>query len=225
MGERSCRHGSTADGKECFWASHAGGRLQVEVIAAVDTTQPSLLLRIRNRSDAAAWETFDAIYRPMLHRFALSCGLRIEDADDVVQHCMRAVAEHIDRFEYDPSRGRFKSWLRTLVNNRVRSLATRRREARVDSAVMATAEGREVSPDDRFERIWDQEHLWHCLRQLRSEVEEKTFEAFRMYVIEDQPAEHVSTALGISTGALYTIKWRLTERLATHMRTLLGEDE
>jgi DNA-directed RNA polymerase specialized sigma24 family protein len=90
---------------------------------------------------------------------------------------------------------------------------------------MAVTEGREAPPDDLFERIWDQEHLWHCLRRLRSEVEEQTFEAFRMYVIEDQPAEHVSEVLGISTGALYTIKWRLTERLAAHMRTLLGEDE
>ena len=84
----------------------------------VDTTRPSLLIRIRNREDQAAWVTFDHIYRPMLYRFAQSRRLGHEDAEDVVQHCMSAIQEHIGRFDYDPDRGRFKAWLRTMVDNR-----------------------------------------------------------------------------------------------------------
>ena len=43
----------------------------------MDTTRPSLLLRIRDRGDAGAWRTFDAIYRPMLYRFALALKILV----------------------------------------------------------------------------------------------------------------------------------------------------
>ena len=191
----------------------------------MDTTQPSLLLRIRNREDAVAWRTFDTIYRPLLERYARARGLRDADVEDVVQHCMQAVSDHIGSFDYDPAKGRFKSWLRTLVNNRVRSLATKRRESQADSAVMDRAVAHEESPEALFERLWDQEHLWHCLRIMKCEVEPQTFEAFRRYVIEEQPASVVCEELGLTRGNLDTIKWRMTGRLGDHMRRLLGTDD
>jgi RNA polymerase sigma-70 factor (ECF subfamily) len=46
----------------------------------VDTTRPSLLLRIRDLSDKAAWRAFDEIYRPMVFRFALASGLSHADS-------------------------------------------------------------------------------------------------------------------------------------------------
>ena len=88
----------------------------------MDTTRATLLERIRDRADTNAWGQFDAIYRPMLMRFAQGRGLSLSQAEDVTQHCMAAVHKHIDEFEYDPSKGRFRGWLRTLVNNRVRDM-------------------------------------------------------------------------------------------------------
>ena len=96
-------------------------------------TRASLLLRIKDRSDAQAWHEFDVLYRPMLNRFARSRGLNDADAEDVVQHCMMAVQKHIAHFEYDPTQGRFKGWLRTLVNNRIRNLLRDRKEALAES--------------------------------------------------------------------------------------------
>lgn len=96
----------------------------------MDTTRSSLLLRLRDEGDERAWVEFDAIYRPMLERFAAARGLRGPDVDDVVQHSMAAVHRRIRGFEYDPDRGRFKSWLRTLVNNHVRNRLRDRRERR-----------------------------------------------------------------------------------------------
>ena len=45
-------------------------------------TRASLLLRIRDPKDNAAWKEFDAIYRPMLQRFARTMGLGAADAED-----------------------------------------------------------------------------------------------------------------------------------------------
>jgi RNA polymerase sigma factor (sigma-70 family) len=191
----------------------------------LDTTRPSLLLRIRDRADAAAWRTFDAIYRPMLHRFALACGLNEADAEDVVQHCMAAVQEKIGAFDYDPEKGRFKAWLRTLVQNRVRNVIRDRRDRAAPEGAIDGLESRDPSPEAVFDRLWMQEHLWHCLELVRQEVEEPTYLAFKRYVLDQHPIEEVCKELNMRANLVYTIKWRLTEKVAERMHELLGEAE
>ena len=186
----------------------------------VDTTSPSLLLRIRDRSDADAWRTFDALYRPMLYRCALAHGLGHDNAEDIAQQCMTAVADHIGEFAYDPQKGRFKSWLRTLVNNRVRSFLRERRDRQAGSADLAKLEQQDPGPDAAFETIWLQEHLWHCLRAVQAEVDDTTYRAFVGYVVEQRPIERVCEELNLKANNVYTIKWRLTERIAAKIREL-----
>jgi RNA polymerase sigma-70 factor (ECF subfamily) len=187
----------------------------------VDTTRPSLLLRIRDRSDSGAWQTFDALYRPMLQRFARSRGLSPEDAEDIAQQCLTVITDRIVEFSYDPQKGRFKGWLRTLVNNRVRNLLRDRRERQGHNADLQNLVEPAPTPDEAFDQIWAQEHLWHCLRALRGEVEEVTFLAFLHYVIEQRPLEQVCQELSLTPGNVYTIKWRLTQRVAAKMRELV----
>ena len=67
----------------------------------MDTTRATLLVRIRNRGDIDAWSQFDAIYRPMLRRFARSAGLDAAACDDVVQECMVAIHRHIEKILRD----------------------------------------------------------------------------------------------------------------------------
>ena len=190
----------------------------------VDTTQASLLGRIKDRADSAAWREFDAIYRPMLHRFAMASGLDNAEAGDVVQHCMAAISRHIDGFEYDPGRGRFRSWLRTLVNNRVRNIARDRHDLQAESQDFKRPQRRETTPEEHFDRLCWQEHLNHCLDRVRSEVEELTFEAFQAYVIDEQPVDQVCATLNMTPNQVRLIKWRLTNKLRHHMMLLLGED-
>lgn len=188
----------------------------------MDTTRASLLLRIRDRADADAWTVFDRIYRPMLTRFAMHMGLGRDDADDVVQLSLNAVADHIGSFDYNPERGRFKAWLRTLVQNKVRNVLRVRRPLETESGTLSLLPSTEESPDESFERLWRQEHLWHCLREVQAEVEETTYRAFEGYVLHQRPAEDVARELGLSVNHVYTIKWRLTDRVAAKMKALVN---
>lgn len=190
----------------------------------METTHASLLIRIRDRGDAAAWSEFDAVYRPMLRRFARARGLQEAEVEDVVQHAMLAVSEYIARFEYDPTRGRFKGWLRTIVNNRVRSLLSARADRQAETADLKRPSDTEPSPDDLFDQVWMSEHLRHCLDRLRGEVEPLSWQAFEAYVLNDQPVEEVMRSLGVSANQLYSIKFRLTRKLAEHMERLAGSE-
>lgn len=189
----------------------------------MDTTRPSLLLRIRDPNDGAAWRLFDSIYRPLLIRFATGRGLSAADAEEIAQQCLAEVNQRIGSFEYDPGKGRFKGWLRTMAENRVRNWVRDRRR-HVAAEDLSEMPARDGTPADEFDRLWMQEHLWFCLGELRAEVGEKSYQAFHAYVIEQRPAEDVCGELGLSPGNLYTIKWRLTERVAARMKELLGDE-
>lgn len=190
----------------------------------VDQTDPGLLRRIKDRGNKAAWSEFDVLYRPMLLRFARSRGLPSEDAEDIVQHCMASVCAHIEQFSYDPTRGRFKSWLRTMVNNRCRDLLRIHRHCTVILTEADQLPAADPSPDEAFDKIWLDEHVNHCLRIIRQEVDEATFAAFERYVLRDQPVEQVCRELALMPDQLYKIKWRLTKRLREALRELLGDD-
>lgn len=189
----------------------------------METTRVSLLIRIKNHRDQTAWGEFDAIYRPMLYRFATAKGLDHAEAEDIVQQCMVAIQEHIHRFDYDPRKGRFKGWLRTMVNNRIRNRLRDRREQTAESQDFKRDQLREDAPDEVFDKVWLEEHLRHCLRLVREEVEEATFRAFQRYVIEERPVEEVCKELNMTQNQLYKIKWRITQKLGEKMKLLVEE--
>ena len=189
-----------------------------------EQTNPSLIRRIKVADNQSAWNEFDTLYRPMLRRFAKARGLGEADVEDVVQHCMTAVYVHIEGFTYDPRRGRFKSWLRTLVNNRCRDLLRSKRATPVELKEAEAVESNKDSPEDAFEKIWIEEHLNHCMRKMSDEVDEPTFTAFRRYVLDGHSVEEVCRDLKLTPNQLYKIKHRLTSRLRELMDQLVGEE-
>ncbi|NQU48215.1 MAG: sigma-70 family RNA polymerase sigma factor [Planctomycetes bacterium] len=194
----------------------------------MDVTRPSLLLRIRDANDQDAWQSFYGIYRPLLVRYGRATGLCADDADDLAQQVMSVVHQKIDAFEYDPKSGRFRGWLHTLVRNRSSNLKRGRGVAnRAQEKVAAQERRREedqVTPDQIFNQLWMQEHLWHCLKQLELEVEATTFQVFRQVVFEEQSAAKVADELGVTVQNVHTIKWRLTKRVGELMKDLVGEE-
>ena len=184
------------------------------------TTRASLLIRIKDSSDATAWTDFDAIYRPMLIRFAASRGLDRGAAEEIAQQCMVTISDHIKGFDYDPKKGRFKGWLRTMVGNRVRNHFRDRREKGAESHDFQRDQYRELSPDEAFDKIWLEEHLRHCLHRVRAEEGDAAFLPFQAYALEQRPVEEVCGEFGVSANQLYKLKWRLTQSLAQKMKEI-----
>lgn len=190
----------------------------------MDTTRKTLLQRVRDSADHRAWREFDGLYRPMLQRFAQSSGLRDTEAEEVAQHCMAAIATHIRTFEYDPSKGRFRGWLRTLVNNHIRNQRARRREQGASTDVFNVVPDDTPLPDERFEEIWLDEHLKHAMRLLQKEVEPLSFRVYQDHVLNEWPVAKTCEAHKVNENQLYSIKWRLTHKLQKLVQELMGED-
>ena len=88
-------------------------------------TRPSLLFRIRDAQDRQAWNQFVDIYAPLIHRFSKRSGLQDADAADLTQEVLQSVHDAIGRLDYDPGRGKFRSWLFTVARNRIKNFMKR----------------------------------------------------------------------------------------------------
>ena len=69
--------------------------------------------------DHASWLAFHDRYAAVLYQFCRARGLQSTDADDVVQMVFIAVSQQIDRFDYQPSRARFRFWLMKVLNRSI----------------------------------------------------------------------------------------------------------
>src|SRR5437868_15484531 len=88
-------------------------------MAEFPPTRASLLLRLRDPQDEAAWEQFVDLYGPLVYGYARKQGLQDADAADLCQDVLGAVAGAVGRLEYDPAKGTFRNWLFTVVRRKL----------------------------------------------------------------------------------------------------------
>src|SRR5262245_39411486 len=88
-------------------------------------TRQSLLVRLVDRADEEAWHEFARIYGPVVYRLAVRKGLQHADAEDLAQQVLTAVSRAIDRWQTDPTRARFRTWLHRIAHNLIVNALTR----------------------------------------------------------------------------------------------------
>jgi RNA polymerase sigma-70 factor (ECF subfamily) len=186
-------------------------------------TRASLLGRLRDGSDDAAWREFDRRYQGLIVRYCLRRGLQIVDAEDVRQSVMIGLSRSLKGFRYDPARGRFRFYLGRVVGNAVsRFEQTRRHEA--SFADLSQTEDPRAPEDGQWIEEWRTHHLRLALDTVRQTVEPTSIAAFEQLLDGREPAE-VARDLGMTEAAVHKIKQRMRDRLrAVVARQVLDEE-
>jgi RNA polymerase sigma-70 factor (ECF subfamily) len=198
-------------------------------MGSAPTTRPSLLVRLRDARDRAAWSQFVELYAPPVYGFARKQGLQDADAADLTQEVLRAVSAAVGRLEYDARLGSFRGWLFTVVRNKLHNFrADRRRHGQGtgDTAAHEFLAGQPSAGDDPA-ALWEQEcerqlFAW-AAEQVRGQVQPATWQAFWRTAIEGQSGQEVAAALGMSVAAVYLAKSRVMARLRERVREIEGE--
>jgi RNA polymerase sigma-70 factor (ECF subfamily) len=186
----------------------------------VTKTTTALLEGLFDLQNASAWRQFDDRFRPILVAVASRLGLEPADAADVAQETIAQFVRDYRAGKYDRTRGRLRSWVVGIARHRVAELhrtQVSRREHRGQSAIVMIPE------ENHLGEIWDTEcrqaAVCAALRELvaSSKVSERTLDAFRMHVIEDETPERVAEKLGTTVRAVYMAKHRCLARLRSVM--------
>lgn len=182
-------------------------------------TQPSLLHALRSDNDngrGSAWSRFFEFYAPPIFRLARRRGLTVHDSDEIVQQVMISVAAHIDEFSYDANQGRFRGWVRTIASNKVIDALRLRRNQRshVDAGELDNIAACEPPTNsDPWEKELRIQTMILCMERLRLELAPNHFEAFRLYVLEQMPADEAAARVGLTRTHVYVIRSRVIARL------------
>jgi RNA polymerase sigma factor (sigma-70 family) len=192
-------------------------------------TRASLLIRIRDRGDHAAWSQFVDVYQPLVHGFARKHGLQEADAADLTQEVLRAVARSVGRLDYDPRRGTFRGWLFTVVRNQLRDFLERKRrqvQGSGDTGVQQSLNEQPApigGPEEEWDRAYERRLFTWAAEQVRAGVQGATWQAFWQTAVEGQSGQEVAQALGMSVAAVYLAKSRVMARLKEQIQQLRAE--
>ena len=181
----------------------------------LETTQPSLLSRVRNPADDSAWREFDAKYRELILRYCRARGLQTSDAEDVRQIAMANLAKSLRSFEYKPARGRFRGYLGQVVRSAI-SHHFRRPDAQaraLDTGVLAGVEADDGGQaDDLWEREWVRHHYRLAMQTVRAAFDPKSVQIFDRLLAGDD-ASQLASGFQTTTQAIHKVKQRIRDRL------------
>jgi RNA polymerase sigma-70 factor (ECF subfamily) len=192
-------------------------------------TRASLLARLGNPQDRAAWQRFVELYGSLVYGFARQRGLQDADAADLTQEVFLAVARSAGRWQYDPRQGSFRGWLYGITRNQLARFLQRRGAGPVGSGDSNTHRRleEEPSPEPGPEAAWELEFQQQLLRLAAARIQGSfaptTWQAFWRTAVEGQNAGDVAAALGLSVGAVYVARSRVLARLAEQVQGMNGD--
>jgi DNA-directed RNA polymerase specialized sigma24 family protein len=161
-------------------------------------TSASLLERLNDHEDTAAWQRMVALYSPLIRSWLRRHGVPEGDADDLTQEVLGIVVREFPRFRHNATGQKdFEALLDQLED-----------------------------PNSDLSRQWDQEHDQHVVRRLLDLIEPDfrptTWQAFRRQAIDGAPADVVAAELGLTVNAALIAKSRVLQQLRRQAGDLVG---
>ena len=185
----------------------------------IPDTRASLIVRLRDAADAAAWQEVVSIYGPLLFRMAQRQGLQGHDADDVVQEVFSAVSRSIEAWLDQQERGKFRNWLFGITKRIAINALLRRPLASVGLGGDDGASLLQSIPDKEHDLIcqieleYEREVYRWAAAKVREQVTDSTWQAFHLTHVEGEEISKVAAQLGISVGNVYIARSRVMSRL------------
>ena len=204
-------------------------------------TSVTLIAKIKNLApgeDSAAWVRFWNSYSAAIRQFAAMKGGE-ENADDIVMQVLGKLVNVLREGKYTPEKGKFHSYLATMIVNEVH-MAHRKDMARAgDRKVSLDAgsdEGGEdsrgsisdtlVAPDESPEKIdedWRKAVLQSAVSYVltHTAMSDRDRQVYRAYALDGEDIGAVARRFGITRNLVSQIKTRVDRRIVTAGREMV----
>jgi RNA polymerase sigma-70 factor (ECF subfamily) len=188
--------------------------------------------RLKNWEDNESWRCFFDTYWKLIYNFAVQRGLSHQEAEEVVQDTVVAVAKSIPTFEYDPAKCAFKTWLLTVTRSKIANQFEKRRRHPMMAAASADDSGQtplverlsedHVQPEleTGWNDEWQKNLMDAAIHRLKRRVSIEQFQMFDLFVLKGWPARQVAKTLGVTVAHVYVAKHRLARLVQKEVAAL-----
>lgn len=188
----------------------------------------TILSRLARHDNHEAWQLLIDRYGPLIKSYLRRYHLTPDDASDVSQDTLLALANAARERRIDPERGRLRSYLFTIVHNKVCDLFRQRRR---NPAAFGRA-GAELDPielvidestaREHWEQEWSTSVSSQCLWEARQQFKPETYLVFHMRVVDGRSAREVAE-MTESTENAVNLKVARVRRFLREIRPAIEE--
>lgn len=206
-------------------------------------TSVTLIAKIKQLSpgeDSAAWVRFWDMYQGAIRQFAALKGGE-ENADDIVMAVLGKLVEVLRTGQYTPDKGRFHSYLATMIVNEVH-MAHRKdvvrqvdRRVPIDVPMAGDEEGKTMAdmlaaPDETSEKLdedWRKAVLQSAVNHvlMRTALSDRDRQVYRAYALEGMDIADVARKFGISRNLVSQIRVRIDKRIVAFGKEMIAGEQ
>lgn len=213
--------------------------------AVFPPTSVTMIAKIKNLGpgeDSAQWVRFWNMYSLAIRQFAVFKGGE-ENADDIVMQVLGKLVDVLREGKYTPEKGKFHSYLATMIVNEVH-MARRKDLARAGdrkvsiNASSITDEGDEsdtiadtlAAPQEtqaQLDEDWRRAVLKSATAHVltKTALSERDRAVYKAYGIDGRDIGEVAKEFGISRNLVSQIKVRIDKRIVAFGRELAGKEQ
>ena len=202
------------------------------MINEIGNTRITLIEKIKDTANNCAWEDFVAVYKSMIINWATYMGCSQSMAEDVFQESIISLLRNLEKFEYNPTKGRFRGYLKTLVTRRVKDAFRRKKmiyenEFSNDDCINNFIENFEDAHEPaeaQLDIMWVTSVVSRALKIAKNKSDLLTYDSFKLYAIDNLPVNEVCRRLSINNeGTVYQQKSRFIKLVTKELENLLED--
>ena len=210
-------------------------------MSAFPVTSVTLIAKIKNLApgeDSAAWVRFWDTYQGAIRAFAALKGGE-QNADDIVMQVLGKLVDVLRSGQYTPEKGKFHSYLATMIVNEVHMAHRKDVVRQVDNRVAIDApvgEGEKtvadtlVAPSSASPESLDDDWRKAVLTAAREHVlmhtalSDRDRQVYRAYALEGEDIAVVARKFGIPRNSVSQIKTRIEKRIVAAGREMISKE-
>lgn len=189
-------------------------------------TRSSMIFDLKDLSQER-WNNFVLVYTPLLKFWIRKKNVPSSAEDDVLQESLAAMHDGIGRFERDPAKGKFRGWLRMIVERRAadyfRSLPQDQGAPQELLDSLVNRDQKDAEEIDGEQQALEEVKA-RALELVRESTAEKTWQMFWKRTVEDVPSSEIAKQFDVTTAAVRVAKQRVLKRLRDLMVDEFNED-
>jgi len=196
-------------------------------------TRVTLLSKVR-QGDERGWTQFYDMYENFIYGAGRGAGLSHEESRDVVQEVMISVQTYIAQFVPDKSRGRFRTWLRKIVQSRISDQYRKKNRNPLDKVEHQPAIDESITSltnripdltavqlDQLIDGKLEQAILTEARRRTKARVRVEDYQAYELLCVREFPARNIAAALDVSSVTVRVRAFRVRRVISAEIRQIV----